>query len=100
MLSEHIASYAETIRFSGEVRVASWLPLYHDMGLIACLLMSVTYGATAVHLSPFEWLQQPDLLLRAISDLKATFSFLPNFALNFLAQRARADQLGGVRLDS
>src|SRR5439155_7870161 len=95
-LTEHIEGYAASIGFTGEDRVASWLPLYHDMGLIACFLMSSYYGATSLHLSPFEWLQQPELLLRAISELKATFSFVPNFALNLLALRARDQQLEGV----
>ncbi len=80
--------------------IVSWLPLYHDMGLIASFLMPVLMGVPVVLLSPFEWVRAPVKLLQLISAHKGTLTWLPNFAFNFMAQKIRDRDLGGVRLDS
>jgi fatty-acyl-CoA synthase len=61
-------------------RVATWLPLYHDMGLVACLLAPLTCGASLVALDPFEWAARPGLVLDAIERHRCTHTFWPNFA--------------------
>ena len=65
--------------------VASWLPLYHDMGLIACLWFPLWTGAPSFQFSAGDWLLGPDLLFRALQDYQATFCWLPNFAFSYLA---------------
>ncbi len=69
--------------------VASWLPLYHDMGLIAGFLLPLVQGIPLVLMSPFDWVQHPALLFRAIHDHHATLCWLPNFAYNHCARRIR-----------
>jgi fatty-acyl-CoA synthase len=69
--------------------IVSWLPLYHDMGLIAGFVMPVVTGTHLVLMSPFEWVRQPGMLLDAISHYKGSLCWLPNFAYNLLARTLR-----------
>jgi len=78
----------------------SWLPLYHDMGLIAGFLMPLLSGNTLVLNSPFDWVRAPHRLLQAVSQYKGTLTWLPNFAYNFCAQKIRERHLEGVDLSS
>lgn len=95
-----LEDYARSLELGPADRVATWLPLYHDMGLIAATLLPLVAGIPVCGLSPFEWVTRPATLLRAISDHGATLCWLPNFSYNFMARRVRDDELGGVRLDS
>ncbi len=58
----------------------SWLPTYHDMGLIGGILAPIFFGATMVLMSPMTFLQRPVRWLRAITKYKGTTSGAPNFA--------------------
>ncbi|MGE6762859.1 AMP-binding protein [Corallococcus interemptor] len=98
MLASQVRAYAEAIHLSPSDRVVSWLPLYHDMGLVACLLLPCFMGVPSVHLSPFDWVQRPQSLWRAIADSAGTLVWLPNFAFELLAQRTRAEDLGAMEL--
>ena len=80
--------------------IVSWLPLYHDMGLIAGFLLPVLYGLPLVLMSPFDWAKAPYRLMKAVSDYQGTITWLPNFAYNFCARRARSRYLDGVDLSS
>lgn len=80
--------------------IVSWLPLYHDMGLIAAFLMPILLGVPLVIQSPFDWVRAPYRLMQAVSKYKGTLSWLPNFAYNFSAQRVRPRDLEGVDLSS
>ena len=95
-----LKSYGESIRLVKEDIFVSWLPLYHDMGLIACWLMPILLGNTLVLLSPFDWVRAPARLLQAVSKYRGTLSWLPNFAYNFCAQKIRPRDLEGVDLSS
>jgi fatty-acyl-CoA synthase len=97
---EHVRRYGEAIALSENDRIVSWLPLYHDMGLIAAFYLPLVCGVPLVQLSPMEWVTSPVLLLQAISREHATLSWLPNFAYNFMADRIREEDLEGVRLDT
>jgi fatty-acyl-CoA synthase len=79
-------------------RIASWLPLYHDMGLIAGFIMPVLSGVPLVLMSPFDWVKAPQRLLQAVSDYRCTLTWLPNFAYNFCAQKVRDRHLEYVDL--
>jgi len=78
----------------------SWLPLYHDMGLIGCLLLAVARPGPLTLLGPEVFLARPALWLRAISRKKATLSVAPNFAYGLCVRRARDEELAGVDLSS
>jgi len=81
-------SYAARIHATGADRIISWLPLYHDMGLITSFLLPVTLGATCVSLDAFDWLARPPLLFELIGQHRITLSWLPNFAFRHMI-RAR-----------
>jgi acyl-CoA synthetase (AMP-forming)/AMP-acid ligase II len=95
-----LKDYGEAIHLNPDDVFVSWLPLYHDMGLIACWLMPILMGSPLVVLSPFEWVRAPYRLLQAVSKYKGTLSWLPNFAYNFCAQKIRDRDLVGVDLSS
>jgi len=95
-----VESYKQALHFSPADVIVSWLPLYHDMGLIAGFLMPILTGNLLVLLSPFEWVRAPARLMQAISCYHGTLAWLPNFAYNFCAQKVRARDLEGVDLSS
>ena len=96
----HIASYSESIKLHDQDKIVSWLPLYHDMGLIAGFIMPILQGLELVLMSPFHWVRDPKILLWAINDYQGTLCWLPNFAYNFLATRIRDNDLDGLHLSS
>ena len=89
MLTEHAAAYNAAIGFSEDDRIASWLPLYHDMGFIGCFMGSLLSGAHLIAIDPFEWVMRPGLLLDAIQRYRATFCWLPNFAFSHIVNGVR-----------
>ncbi len=95
-----LTDYGKSIQLSDTDVFISWLPLYHDMGLIACWLMPILLGYPLVIMSPFEWIRAPYRLMQAVSHYKGTLSWLPNFAYNFCAQKIRDRDLEGVNLSS
>jgi fatty-acyl-CoA synthase len=97
---EHVRRYGASIQASPDDRIVSWLPLYHDMGLIAAFYLPLVLGIPSVQLDPFEWVVAPAILLEAISGERGTLTWLPNFAYNLMADRIRDEDLEGTRLDS
>ena len=96
----HMDAYTKALRLSADDVIVSWLPLYHDMGLIACFLMPVLTGVPLVLMSPFDWVRAPYRLFQSVSRYKGTLSWLPNFAYNFCAQKVRDRDLQGVDLST
>jgi acyl-CoA synthetase (AMP-forming)/AMP-acid ligase II len=95
-----LEAYTQTLGLTSDDVLVSWLPLYHDMGLIAGFLMPILSGNTLVLLSPFDWVRAPHRLFHAVSQYKGTLSWLPNFSYNFCAQKIRERDLEGVDLSS
>ena len=93
-------TYAAELRLSDQDVIVSWLPLYHDMGLIAGFILPVLKGVPLVLMSPFDWVRAPYKLLQAISAYHGTLTWLPNFAYNFCAQKIRDRDLTGIDLSS
>jgi len=94
-------AYSKAINLDPEKDViVSWLPLYHDMGLIACFLLPVLMRVTLVEMSPFDWVRAPYKLMQSVSQYKGTLSWLPNFAFNFSANKIRERDLEGVDLST
>jgi acyl-CoA synthetase (AMP-forming)/AMP-acid ligase II len=88
-IGAQIKNYARAIEYEPDDIIATWLPFYHDMGLIACFMMPVLMGASIVVLDPFEWVARPKLLLEAIEKHRATFCWLPNFAFQHIPMSLR-----------
>ena len=96
-----VSTYADVLHIDPKTDVlVSWLPLYHDMGLIAGFLMPILYGLPLVLMSPFDWVRAPYRLMQAISQYKGTLVWLPNFAYNFCATKIRPRHMEGVDLSS
>ena len=76
----------------------SWLPLYHDMGLIGAWLGSLYYGIPLVSLSPLAFLARPLRWLKAIHDHRGTLSAAPNFAYELCLTRIADEDLAGLDL--
>lgn len=85
---------------SCESIVVSWLPVYHDMGLIGSVLQPVFVGARCVLMSPASFLQRPFRWLRAISHYRATTSGGPNFAYDLCVKRTRPEERASLDLSS
>lgn len=92
--------YSRTLGLNEKDVIVSWLPLYHDMGLIAGFLLPILYGIHLVLASPFDWIRAPYRLMQSVSQYKGTITWLPNFAYNFCAQKIRERHLEGVDLSS
>jgi len=95
-----LTSYSEVIGLNGRDVVVSWLPLYHDMGLIAGFLLPLVAGIPLVLMSPFDWVRHPALLFRGIDSYRGTLCWLPNFAYNHSARRIRERDLAGLSAES
>jgi 1-acyl-sn-glycerol-3-phosphate acyltransferase len=76
----------------------SWLPLYHDMGLIGSWLLSLTFGLPFVVLSPLAFLARPVRWLQAIHDHGGTVSGGPNFGYELCVRRVEDAELAGLDL--
>lgn len=83
----HYESYSLAIDIHAEKdSIVSWLPLYHDMGLISCFIVPLMAGISIVEIPTFLWAGRPGLLFDAITLHKPTLCWLPNFAYTFLSQ--------------
>jgi acyl-CoA synthetase (AMP-forming)/AMP-acid ligase II len=102
MMMEQMARLRAALDFGPGDSVASWLPMYHDMGLIACLWFPLWHEAASTQFSASDWLLHPDLLFEYLERYHSTFCWLPNFAFSYLAgsklrMRKRSYSLGHVR---
>jgi acyl carrier protein len=78
--------------------VVSWLPLYHDMGLIGSWLFSVYHGFPITVMSPLAFLSRPERWLWALSDSGGTLCPAPNFSYELCARKISGEALEGVDL--
>ena len=78
----------------------SWLPTYHDMGLVGGVLMPLFIGRPNVLMSPMTFLQRPARWLRNVSRHKVTISGGPNFAYQLCVDKIDDDELAGIDLSS
>ncbi|MDQ3006643.1 MAG: AMP-binding protein [Chloroflexota bacterium] len=93
-------SYGQSLSLNENDVIVSWLPLYHDMGLIAGFIMPVLYGVPLILSSPFDWVRAPYKLLQSISKYRGALVWLPNFAYNFSTQKIRDRHIEDVDLSS
>ncbi len=83
----------------GDVGI-SWLPLYHDMGLIGAWLSLLLHGVPLVVMSPLAFLTRPERWLEAISKHKGTITAAPNFAYELCVRKVSDKAMEGVDLSS
>jgi 1-acyl-sn-glycerol-3-phosphate acyltransferase len=78
----------------------SWLPLYHDMGLIGAWLTLLLHGVSLVVMSPLAFLTRPERWLQAMSKNKGTITAAPNFAYELCVRKISDKAMEGVDLSS
>ena len=78
----------------------SWLPLFHDLGLIGHVLQTIYLGAINILMPPVAFLQKPIRWLKAISKYRATTSGGPNFAYDLCVKKVQPEQLTNLDLSS
>ncbi|MEU0581264.1 AMP-binding protein [Streptomyces griseoincarnatus] len=99
-LLANIRAITDVFKLDETARVVSWLPPYHDMGLIGFILTPV-HGAFPVRLmSPVHFLKNPLAWLRQISELGITHTGGPNFAYDLCDRRAATADLTGLDLST
>src|SRR5262249_20832463 len=91
-LLHNSAMLAYAFEYSGESRCVSWLPIYHDMGLVGGVLQPLYGGFPCVLMSPMTFLQDPFQWLQTISLYKATLSGGPNFAYELCVRKISPEQ--------
>ncbi|MDE2179908.1 MAG: AMP-binding protein [candidate division NC10 bacterium] len=96
----NIRAIGEAIAISPTDIGVSWLPLYHDMGLIGSWLTSLYFGIPIAILSPLAFLARPARWLWAIHSHHATLSAAPNFAFDLCVRKVSEAELEGLDLSS
>jgi len=96
----HLERYTKSIGLSENDKIVNWLPLYHDMGLIAAFHMPLVFGVPSIQIDPFQWVCAPAILFEVISKESGTLAWLPNFAYNLMADRIHESDMEGISLSS
>lgn len=85
-IAYQVASYRASLNIGPEDAIASWLPLYHDMGLMTGFLLPVQTGTPVISLDAFAWVSEPISLLDRMAAHNCTLAWLPNFAFAHMAR--------------
>lgn len=99
-LLANIRAYGEAIAVKPDDIAVSWLPLYHDMGLIGMWLGSLYFGIPLILLTPFSFLNHPERWLWAIHYHRGTLSGAPNFAYDLCVRKIDPALIEGLDLSS
>src|SRR6185436_11264725 len=99
-LVANIHSIGQAMQIRRTDKVVSWLPLYHDMGLIGALLFSIYWRMPMVLMDPVAFLSKPSRWLWAIHRHRATLSPAPNFAYELCARKIDDAEIEGLDLSS
>jgi acyl-CoA synthetase (AMP-forming)/AMP-acid ligase II/acyl carrier protein len=84
--------------FSRDSKMVTWLPIFHDMGLIYGILQIVYSGVPCVFMASASFLQKPIRWLQAITRYKGTHSAAPNFAYELCVEKINEEQRAGLDL--
>lgn len=99
-LADNLARLRQSCPFSADDCQVTWLPPYHDMGLVVALLSALYSGFVCVAMSPFAFLQSPGRWLREATLQRATVLGAPNFAYDLCLRKVPAAQRGELDLSS
>jgi fatty-acyl-CoA synthase len=76
----------------------TWLPLFHDMGMVGCLVVPMVYGFELVSVTPSEFLRRPLLWAELMTEYRGTITAAPNFAYAILARQLARAEAGSLDL--
>lgn len=86
-LAHNLHCITNELRAQSDTIVVSWLPQYHDMGLIGSVLGVLYCGGTGYYMSPLTFLQRPVVWMEAVSQYRATHLQAPNFAFKLTSRK-------------
>jgi len=92
-LLANIEQMGRHVKYSADDVMVTWIPAYHDMGLIGATLSSLYYGFKCYLLDPVEFIMKPYVWPKAMTDFRATFTMAPNFAYHILSTRLKPAQI-------
>jgi len=95
-----MAGVGEFFGMSERDSFLTWLPLYHDWGLVCVALHAIVLGTSYTLLSPMHWIAKPVVAWKAVHQYRPTIYYHPNFAYNYMAQRIQASEMEGIDLSS
>ncbi len=99
-LLANIRAWGEAAALTASDVCVSWLPLYHDMGLIGTWLGSLYHGMPLILMSPLDFLARPERWLWAIHHHRGTVTAAPNFAFDLCVKRLEGGDLAGLDLST
>ena len=99
-LLANMRAIAEVLQMTADDVGVSWLPLYHDMGLIGAWLTLLLHGVPLVVLSPLAFLTRPERWLQTVSKYRGTIAAAPNFAYELCVRKISDKAMEGVDLSS
>ncbi|WNM31432.1 fatty acyl-AMP ligase [Streptomyces sp. Li-HN-5-11] len=97
-LLHNAGSFGGALGFTEETNFGGWIPLYHDMGLMAQTLPGLFLGSQVVLMSPMSFLKRPHHWLRLIDRYDIGLSAAPNFAFELCTRRVTDEQMAGLDL--
>jgi acyl-CoA synthetase (AMP-forming)/AMP-acid ligase II len=99
-LNKNVMAISRWLPFGPDDRSVSWLPFYHDLGLVGSLLTPVASAANAWYFRPEEFIVSPLRWLQTIAMVGGTASAVPAFSLSHVLRRVRPAELQGLDLSS
>jgi len=93
-----LAAITKAVDIRPDDVIVTWLPLFHDFGIVCGFLLPMLHGIPIVFMSPFYWLRNPKSLLELIDRYRGTVTFMPNFAFNHCVRSIRSRDVEGLDL--
>jgi acyl-CoA synthetase (AMP-forming)/AMP-acid ligase II len=99
-LNTNVTAISQWLPFGPNDNGVCWVPFYHDMGLVGCLVMPVASAANMWFMRPEEFILSPLRWLQAIAAKGGTSSAVPSFSLSHVLRRVRPAELKGLDLST
>lgn len=99
-LAANIGAIQHWLRMTRDDPTATWLPRFHDMGLIGCFLVPVTIGGDIWAMQPEQFIRQPLRWLRCFGELGARLTATPTFGLAYIVRRVKPASIEGLDLSA
>jgi len=98
-LGHNLATIVDALEASPSTYVCSWLPQYHDMGLIGSYLGICYCGGSGTYMSPISFIKDPPLWINIVASRKATHLQAPNFAYKLVVRKWKQKDLDATKVD-
>ncbi|MFI1487737.1 fatty acyl-AMP ligase [Streptomyces sp. NPDC020747] len=95
-----VAQHVDRQRVDEHSTIVSWLPFFHDMGLVFALILPLGVGIPAVQMTPYAFIQQPLRWLGLFGEYRGTHTMIPNFGLDVCVDAIPEEDRSGLDLSS